>query len=200
MATKQEKAVQRAVTREKKKGKVREEKHVLWLLLAIILLLLYLLFAQHNGWWPYSRPKLGSAFYTNVSASTTEPSSSSSKSGTGGANGGGTGSSSGSGSTGSGSSGSNTGGGSPNGGSGSTTTPPSGSSPIADFAATVNVGDTKTQVESQANGLSEKCAVVVTALAQTVGKQEVCTYTQGDKIITVTYLNDRVISASKSGF
>lgn len=32
MASKQEKAVQRAVTRENKKGKEREEKHVLWLL------------------------------------------------------------------------------------------------------------------------------------------------------------------------
>ncbi len=184
MATKQEKVLKSAVTREKNKGKVREEKHVLWLLVAIILLLLYLLFAQHAGWWPYSRPKLGSAFYTNVAAGTTSPAKASTS---GGANSGsGSGSSTGS--------DTNTGDG--------TSTPPasSGSGSIADFAANLNVGNTKSQVSGTANNLGQGCAVLLDANAQTAGKQEVCTYSQGDKIVTVTYLNDRVISASKSGF
>lgn len=62
MATKQEKVVQKAVSREKKRGKEREERHFLWILLALIALLLYLNFAQYFGWWPYPRPTLGSAF------------------------------------------------------------------------------------------------------------------------------------------
>lgn len=177
MATKQEKAVHRAVAREHNKGKVREEKHVLWLLIAIIAVLLWLLLAQRYGWWPYSQPQLGSAFYTNIAANAATPDGADDSTGSGGSSG--------------------TGGG----GGGSTTTPPSGSSgSIADFAAEVNVGTTKTQISAQANGLQEGCAVVVDANASNVGKQEVCVYTQGDKVVTVTYLNDRVISASKSGF
>ena len=174
MATKQDKAVQRAVSREHKKGKTREEKHILWFLLAVIAILLWLLLADRYGWWPYSPPKLGSAFYTNIAANDPAPDGTTNSTG---------------GSGGSGGSG------------GGTTTPPSGSSAgIADFAAEVNVGATKTQISSQANGLGEGCAVVINANGPNAGKQEVCTYTQGDKIVTVTYLNDRVISASKSGF
>jgi hypothetical protein len=51
-----------------------------------------------------------------------------------------------------------------------------------------------------ATNLGQGCAVVANATAGTIGEQEVCTYTEGDKIVTVTYLNDRVVSASKSGF
>ena len=182
MARKQEKATQRAVNRENKKGIMREERHVLWLLVAIILLLLWLLIAQHKGWWPYSRPKLGSAFYTNIEGGTAVPGSASTIS---------EGASSGSGS-----------GGSTSGGD--TTNPPtsgSGSdSSLLHFAAGVNVGDTMSDVSGQATGLTTGCSVIASANLQTAGKQEVCTYTQGDKIVTVTYLNDRVISASKSGF
>lgn len=186
MATKQDKAVQRAFLRGKKQGVVREEKHVLGLLVAAILILLYLLLAQHNGWWPYMRPHLGSAFYTNVSKGTTAPSSSSSNT-----------SSSSSSSGGSSTSGVSTATGSDSGGS---TSVSSGTNPIASFAAGVNVGDSHSQISSEANGLSQNCAVVVGATTQGAGKQQVCTYTEGDKIVTVTYLNDRVISASKSGF
>lgn len=204
MATKQEKVVKSAVTREKKRGIIREERHVLYLLVAIILVLLYLLLAQHYSWWPYSRPKLGTAFYTNVSAQTAMPESStstgsddgssssngnaSSDTNSGTSNNGGNGSSSG---------GSSTGGGSNSGGG---TTTPSSDDSIADLAADINVGDAKTSISGQANNLGEHCAVIVNAVAQTVGKQEVCTYSQGDKIVTVTYLNDRVVSASKTGF
>ncbi|HSW66768.1 MAG TPA: hypothetical protein VLI54_06545 [Bacillota bacterium] len=192
MATKQEKITERAVARAEKKGKVREEKHVLWFLIAIILLLLWLLFAQHNGWWPYSRPKLGTAFYTNISANTPAPASAdTSGSGTG---------SNGSGSGSGGSSGTNGSNGS-NGSNGGTTTTPPASSSLLNLAANVNVGDSKADVGAQANNLGQNCAVIVNAATNTsLGKQEVCTYTEGDKIVTVTYLNDRVISASKSGF
>lgn len=139
--------------------------------------------AQRFGWWPYSRPTLGSAFYTNISANTPSPNSASSVSG--GSNG----------SDGTdGSDGSN--------GGGTTNPPASGSGSILDFAANVNVGESKANISSQANGLGEQCAVVVTANTNTAnaGKQEVCTYTEGDKIVTVTYLDDEVVSASKSGF
>ena len=183
MATKQEKAVDRAVAREKRMGKTREEKHILWFLVALILLLLYLLMAQYKGWWPYSHPKLGSAFYTNISAAEGSQAGADM---------------SGSGSSGGGSGGGQQGGGSGGGGGGGSS---AGSGGILGFAATIDTGDTKGQVSGQATGLGQNCAVVVSANTNTsTGKQEVCTYTQGDKIVTVTYLNDRVISASKSGF
>jgi cytoskeletal protein RodZ len=205
MATKQEKVVKSAVTREKKRGIIREERHVLYLLVAIILVLLYLLLAQHYSWWPYSRPKLGTAFYTNVSAQTAMPESSTSTSSDNGSSSSDGNTSSGSNSgtssnSGSGNSGSSTIGGGSTGGSGTTTTTPSSDDSIADFAAGINVGNTKTSVSGQANNLGEHCAVIVNAHTQTVGKQEVCTYSQGNKIVTVTYLNDRVVSASKTGF
>jgi hypothetical protein len=194
MATKQEKAIDRAVKRTKKQDKVREEKHVLWLLIAIILLLLYLLFAQHFGWWPNARPKLGTAFYTNLSANVAKPSTASS--GSGDTNSSDTGTDTNS------SGGTNTGGntgGNGGGGGGGTTTPAADSS-IVSFAANVDVGNTKEQISGQANGLGQGCAVIASADVTQLGNQEVCTYTQGDKVITVTYLNDRVVSASKSGF
>lgn len=203
MAKKQETAIKSAVTREKKKGIIREEKHFLWFLVGIILILLYLLWAQSNGWWPFTQPRLGSAFYTNVSAAGPDQPATPSggSSGTdGSSNSGSTSSgSTSSGNNGGSSSGTNSGG--SNGGGGTTTTPPATSSDgIANLAAGLNVGDTKTQVSGQANGLNPNCAVVANANGPTVGKQEVCTYSEGNKIITVTYLNDRVISASKSGF
>lgn len=203
MATKQEKVVKSAVTREKKRGIIREERHVLYLLVAIILVLLYLLFAQHYSWWPYSRPKLGTAFYTNVSAQAPVPESSGSTSSDDGSSSSNGNTSSGTNSSTNGTSGSGNSGGSSSSGGGSNgggTATPSTDDSIADFAADINVGNTKTSVSGQANNLGEHCAVIVSAVAQTIGKQEVCTYSQGDKIVTVTYLNDRVVSASKTGF
>jgi hypothetical protein len=150
--------------------------------------------AQHYDWWPYARPDLGTAFYTNVMPNTPKPASATSAS-NGSSGSGGSTSSTGSGTNGSGSGAS--------GGSGSTTSPANGSGTpsIATFAAGVNVGDTKAQTSGQANGLGQACAVVVNANANSsLGQQQVCTYTQGNKIVTVTYLNDHVVSASKSGF
>lgn len=198
MATKQKQVVKSAVTRERKRGIMREEKHILWLLIAVILLLLYLLLAQNKGWWPYASPKLGTAFYTNLHAQTpakSEKGNGESKASESGTN---------SGESNTVNNYTNTGPGN-NTGTTPTPTPPTptpstGTRPLVDLAAVIDVGNTKTSISSQANGLNEHCAVVVSAIAQTVGKQEVCTYSQGDKFVTVTYLNDRVISASKSGF
>jgi hypothetical protein len=160
---------------------MREEKHILWFSSPVLQFCF--------GWWPYSPPKLGSAFYTDIAANAPAPDMTDDTSG-------GTGGTGGSG--GSGGNGGNSDGG------GTTTPPPAtggGSGSITGFAAEVNVGATKTEISSQASGLSEGCAVVVKALSSTnAGKQEVCVYSQGDKLVTVTYLNDRVISASKSGF
>jgi|GEM_PF-975666 len=204
MAKKQESAaIKGAVTREKNKGIVREEKHFLAFLIAIIILLLYLLWAQANGWWPFMQPKLGSAFYTNVSAAGPDKPSVDTTAGTSADTSNGNTSSGGTNGT-NGSNGSNGASGSngSNGSNGGTTTPPATSNTdgIADLAAVINVGSTKTEITSKANGLGTNCAVVVKAATAAVGQQEVCTYSQGDKIVTVTYLNDRVVSASKSGF
>lgn len=191
MATKKQLAVKRAVAKEKKKNKIQMEKSVLVLLLAIIVILLYLLLAQLFAWWPYNRPNLGTAFYTNVSKDINPPTSSSTSTISSGSTGTSTGTST---------SGSGTG--TNSGGSGTTSTTPSAGTPsIATFSAGVNVGDSKAQVTGQANGLGQNCAVVASAnVSGSLGQQQVCTYTQGNKIVTVTYLNDHVVSASKSGF
>lgn len=202
MATKKEKAVNRAFLRGKKQGKIREERHVLELLTAIIIVLLFLLLGQHFGWWPYSRPKLGTAFYTNVSA-TTPPKTSAASTTSGSSSNSGTSSNAGTSSTPSTGSGGTSGSGGGTASSGGSSTGSSGStSPIAAFAAGVNVGNTEAQTNAQASGLSQNCsAVASTGVSDSgLGQQQVCVYTEGNKIVTVTYLNGRVISASKSGF
>jgi cytoskeletal protein RodZ len=188
MATKTEIASRRAFLRGKKQGKVKEEKHALGILTAAVIVLLYLLLAQHFGWWPYSRPNLGSAFYTNVSASTSPTSGKS-------------GNSSSSSTHSTGSTGSNGASGS-NGSNGSSSSGSSSTTPIATFAAGVNVGDTQAQVSADASGLGQNCSVVASASTanNSLGQQQVCVYTQGNKVVTVTFLNGRTISASKSGF
>lgn len=193
MATKQEKAVQRAVKREKKQSKIRTERHVLWFLTALILILLYLLLAQHYDWWPHSRPDLGTAFYTNVSSDTAKPATSGSTA---------SGSSTAATNTGSpATTGSSQGSSGTSGSSASTSSTPSTGPSIATFSAGINLGDTEAQTNADATGLGQNCAVVANAsTSTTLGQQEVCAYTQGNKIVTVTYLNDHVVSASKSGF
>lgn len=133
-------------------------------------------------------------FYTNVSASSPMPGTSTTGS---------TGSNSSTSNTQSSGNTSTTGttpGGTSGGSTGGTTGGSSNTPSIATFAAGIDLGDTKTQVNGQASGLGQGCSIVADATATNLGKQEVCTYTQGDKIVTVTYLNDRVIGASKSGF
>lgn len=180
-----------------KKSKVsrqvlRERTRLEWVLFILLLIIGYLLLASHYVWWPSHKTyeNLGTAFYAGIkpanagaaadSGTSTTATSSTGSTGSGGStNGNGSGGTTGSGS-----------------GGGGTTT--SSDSSILTFAGGLNTGDSKQDVDGRANGLTENCAVVVNT--SSVGKQEVCTYTQGDKIITVTYLNDHVVSASRSGF
>jgi hypothetical protein len=194
-------------TRQLLKDRTRLE----WLMLVLLLIIGYLLLASHFVWWPSHKTyaDLGSAFYAGIPANAdANNNSSSTKSGSSTSNGSSTGSNGTTGSTGSsgagtgtsagGSGGSTSGGGSGSGsgsgGSGST----SSGSDLIDFAGGVNTGASKQQVDAKARNLKENCAVVVKT--STAGKQEVCTYTKGNKVITVTYLNNHVISASRSGF
>jgi hypothetical protein len=177
---------------------IKERTKFEWVLLILLLLLAYLLLAIRYGWWPAHNTSsdLGTAFY-----STTKPAPKASVDSSGAQ----TASTDSSGSGGStvsngsnGTNGSNGSNGSNGGNTTTPTTPSTSSSSIISFAAGVNTGTTKQEIEAKANGLNQSCAVIVNATV--VGKQEVCTYTEGDKIVTVTYLNDRVVSASRTGF
>ncbi len=177
----------------KSKQALQNRTKLEWVLLAILLLIAYLFLASRYSWWPSNdrTDNLGTAFYvvkrlpaavSNTAGAVTTSTGGVSVPANSGSSGGNTGGSQGG--------GSNNGGGS---GGGSSST-----SRILTFAAGVNTGDSKQDVSGAAGDLNENCAVV--ANASSLGKQEVCTYTEGDKIVTVTYLNDQVISASRSGF
>lgn len=177
--------------KSKAKRELKNRTRLEWILLILLLLIAYLLLASRYEWWPWNTQKdnLGTAFYV-VKQNSAEDASGLSTNGN-------SASSSGSGNSANGSGGSNNnGGGSNNNG---TNNPPSSSkSPLLTFAAGIDTGNSKQETSGQANGLNENCVVVVNSSA--IGKQEVCTYTEGDKIITVTYLNDNVVSASRFGF
>jgi len=81
-------------------------------------------------------------------------------------------------------------------GSSSTSTAPT--SPIATLSTNVNNGDTKEAVNAEATGLAQSCTVTVNSTLG--GKQEVCAYSAGNKIVTVTYMNNRAVSVMRSGF
>lgn len=175
----------------KTKRLIRDRTRLEIVLIILLIIVIYLLLAALKDWWPSNthNPHLGTAFYSSEQAiddGNARAVPNTDKTNTGGSNGGGSGNTGG---------GSNNGGGSGGGGNGGGT---SSSSPLLDFAANVDTGNSKQEISGQANGLNESCAVV--AKATTAGKQEVCVYTEGDKVVTVTYLNDRVISASRSGF
>jgi len=167
-------------------------------IIILLLIIIWLLLGSAFKWWPWntSGVPLGSAFYSNSqpakdSNSTDDSDSNSEGDGSGS---GGTGTPGPAGSNGTnGANGSNGTNGTNNGGGSTNTT-----SALITFAGGVNTGDSKQEVSGSAGGLNENCTVIVNTTA--AGKQEVCTYTEGDKIVTVTYLNDRVISASRSGF
>jgi hypothetical protein len=162
------------------KRQLKERAMIEWVILAVLLLLLlFFILAPYLNWWPHTKAEnLGTAFYSGLNGEDAT----STTTGTGG--GSGTGSGGGS------------GGGSGNGGSGGGSG--SSSSALLNFSAGVNNGDTKEQVSGEGQGLNENCALLVQS--SSAGKQEVCTYTEGDKVVTVTFLNDRVVSASRSGF
>ncbi len=175
----------------KSKQVVKDRTRLEWALLIALLLIAFLLLASRNDWWPWNttNDNLGTAFYVIKAKDSKNTSSSGhSASGSGGSSG-----SSNNGSAGSNGSG-NGGSGGGNGGGGSSST----TSRLLTFAAGVDTGDTKEQTSAEAGDLNENCALLVNS--STAGKQEVCTYTEGDKVVTVTFLNDHVVSASKSGF
>ena len=162
-----------------------------WVLLIALLLIAWLFLADRYQWWPWGSQQygLGTAFYVIQRDGDDGSGGGSDDDGSGSGGGGSNGGSSNSG--GNGGSGGGSGGG--NGGGSS-----SGSSPLLTFAAGVDRGDTKEDINGEASGIDESCAVLVNS--SSTGKNEVCVYREGDKLITVTYLNDRVISASRSGF
>jgi cytoskeletal protein RodZ len=80
-------------------------------------------------------------------------------------------------------------------GTGGTTTPTptsAASATLLNLYASVNNGDTKQEVAAKVSGLSQSCSVTVNTTV--IGKQEVCAYTDGSKVVTITYLNDKVIN------
>lgn len=154
----------------------RSHERAGWVALALILLLLLLGFmAAYYGWWPF---RVGTTTPTTTNTGIT-----SGQSGSSGTTGGGS-STSGTNGT-NGSNGSN--------GSAGGTTVVVGSD-IFNLYGSVSNGQTKAEVQAHANGLSPQCSGV------NVAQLEVCTYTEGNKVVTVSYQNGQVVAVSKSGF
>ena len=161
------------------------------IIIVLLIIIILLLLAMGFKWWPWNKEdtKLGTAFYTVAQMDKAETVSEADTSGsgsTGGNNSGANGSNGAAGTNGT------------NGTNTTTPAPVAAPSRLIDFAGGINTGNTKQSVSGSSNGLNESC--ILNASATSVGKQEVCTYTEGDKVVTVTYLNDRVVSASRTGF
>jgi hypothetical protein len=169
----------RAQSTSKSRQALQKRTKLEWVLLAALLLIAYLFLASRYSWWPSNdrTDNLGTAFYIVKRVPPTLSNAGATTTSTGGVSVPG-----------------NSGSGSQNGGGGSTAS----TSRILVFSAGVDSGNSKQETSGAAGGLNENCAIV--ANASSLGKQEVCTYTEGDKIVTITYLNDQVISASRSGF
>lgn len=198
MASSKQKNSQNQKKSNQASAKKEEEQNKRTILIAlIILLLLFLLgwWMAANHWGPWSTPAPkdttsqgagsntsgGSATNQNTGSDTTSGGSTSGGTGAAGTNG--TNGSNGS-----------------NGTNGTTTTPPAAENTdaIVSLSGSVNNGQTKDEVTAKAGGTNQTCTI--TANSTTVGKQEVCTYSQGSKVVTVTYLNDHVVNVSRSGF
>ena len=160
----------------KKSIKAKQRDRMLAGLIILLLLLLgFWWLAMHNHWGAY-RIKTT----TPTTSAVSKPASGSSAASATGATGA------------TGASGSN--------GSSSSSTIPNVNTPIFNLYGSVHNGETKADVQASSGGLSPNCVVTATSTSNPGGKQEVCTYTQGDKVVTVTYLNDNVAAVSKSGF
>ncbi|SRR5258708_26274079 len=154
----------------------RKNQLMAGLIAALLLLLLFWWLAMHNHWGAY-RIKTTTPTTNAVS----KPASASSASSTG-------------------ASGTNGAAGA-NGSSGSSTTTVAGANtPIFNLYGSVHQGETKSDVSASSGGLSPNCVVTATSTSNPGGKQEVCTYTQGDRVVTITYLDNNVAAVSKSGF
>ncbi len=150
------------------------------LALMLLLLLLFWWLAMHNHWGPYkikaTTPTTSSVDKQAASADTASSAASAGSSGATGASG-------------------------SNGSNGSSTTAPAGANtPIFNLYGSTHSGETKSEVNASSGGLSPNCVVAAKSTSTPGGKQEVCTYTQGDKVVTITYLDDNVAAVTKSGF
>lgn len=189
------------------KQMVKHRTALEWVLFVLLLLLAIAFIMSRSDWWFWpDNNKLGTAFDTSRKVAAENPDSVAPIGTTGTAgNSGGTGTATRTGSnttTTNNSTTTNNGGGGPsNGGSGGGGGGNGGGSstpnPILALAADINTGDSKQDIAVKVNGLSQNCAVV--ADIPLVGRQEVCVYTSNGVTATVTYLNDRVLSASLSG-
>lgn len=160
----------------RKLSKVQVHERWLWIaLIALLLILLIGFMAAYYKWGPFK-------------PGTTTPTTSTGLTG------------SGSGSSGASSSGANGANGSngSTGAAGAGSVSPAAGSDVFNLYGSVTAGEAKTQVGAQSNGIKANCLTATTSTS--AGKQEVCTYTQGDRVVTVSYLNDRVVSVSKTGF
>lgn len=182
-----------AKTTSKTKQTLHNRTRLEWALVVALLLIAFLFMASRYEWWPLNAAKdnLGTAFYTSRSVRAVDANGNAPVSPVGTST---TSASTASRTTGSTSTGSNGTSSTNDGGSGGG----SSSTPLLTFATGVNVGNSKQQIDATVNGLNENCAVIVN-LPLGLGKQEVCTYTQNGGTVTVTYLNDHVLSASLAG-
>ena len=176
----------------KKLSKVQLHERWLWTAAIVVLALLLIGFmAAYYRWGPF-KPGATAPTTGTVSQESAAPSGSPS-SGTSGSNASGA-----SGSSGAAGSAGSSGAGGAGGAAGSAAVSPAVGSDIFNLYGSLISGQTKDQVAAQAGGIKPNCTVANTQT--TAGKQEVCTYTEGSRIVTVTYLNDRVVSIAKTGF
>lgn len=190
-------------TNKKPNAKQSENKKRTALVALLILLLLLLLLwwaAARNNWWPFNGDDSKTPGTSSQEASGSDSGGTSdtgSSSGSGGTSTGSQGATGNTGATGpqgpAGNPGSNGNGGNNGGG----TNPPAQSS-IVDFSADIGNGNTKAQVNAKSNGLPQTCTVTTNTVA--AGKTEVCIFTEGSRVVTVTFLNDRVVDVTRSGF
>lgn len=188
----------KAATKSKLKHQLHHRTMLEWVLFVLLLLLAIAFLISRTDWWFWPEDKnLGTAFSTsrkvaaNPSAAATLGSAGSSGSSTTGTASRSNTSTTNSTST---TTSSTTANGSGSGGSGGNSGGGSSSSPLLDLSAGLNTGDSKQSVELRLNGLNGNCTVV--ANTPLVGQQQVCIYIQNGVTLTVTYLNDRVLSAS----
>lgn len=197
MAGKKHKQSEKSNKATTKKEEERNKRIILIALIVLFLIFLLGWWMAANHWGPWatndkdgtnqgtgSNTSGGGSTDQNIGSGTNNSASGGTNTGTNGANG---------------SSGTNGSNGS-NGSNGTnTTTPPAeNTDAIISLSGNVNNGDTKDDVTAKAGGTNQTCTV--TANSTTAGKQEVCTYSQGSKVVTVTYLNDRAVAVNRSGF
>lgn len=193
----------------KNKNLTRREMVMGAVIAVLLFLFLWMWFAARNGWWPSnnSRSRLNAAQVREIAdeasedtpAAATQLDATNNTTPRAGNSNTSTTPSGGTSSSGNSSSGTGGGGGGSGGGNnGGTTTPSNPDAGFLTFSANMAAGQTKNQLTAMVGNLSQSCTLSLdTGL---LGKQEICVYRQGTKIITVTLLNDRIISIARTGF